>query len=309
MKNNESPLTVSVIIPTYHRPVYLKETIESVWAQTILPKEIIIGDDSKDDETEKMVIIDLIPLSPVPIRYFHHKPSLREVKNVDFQYSKTTGDLVLHLHDDDPVYPRCIELLKEPLQDHPEAIASFGLQHIIDEDGNITPGSEKVNAVFFRTASREGLNDGFIAGAISMFPNNGFMVRRDAALSIGYSDNGRAGLATDFYFGFRLGKIGKPFYFVNDFTAKVRLTANSQSRTSVSDNAYRAVKILLEDCPENLRSPEINQSLRNRIPLAITIAANKKDRKSAFKWLFSRYYRDKLLTPRGIKRLLLTITP
>lgn len=302
-------MTVSVIIPTYHRPQFLKETIESVWAQTVLPDEIVIGDDSKDDVTEKLVNAELIPASPIPIRYFHHKPSLKEVRNVDFQYAQAKGDLLLHLHDDDPIYPSCIELLKPPFERHPEVIASFGLQKIMDESGVLVPDAETVNRIYFRTPERAGIVDGFMAGAVSMFPNNGFMVRRESACKIGYADKGRAGLATDFYFGFRLGQLEKPFYFVNEFTAKCRLTTNSQSRTTATDNAYRAVKILLEDCRPEQITPEIEQSLRSRMPLAITIAALKKDRSTALRWLFSPYYRDKIFTPRWIKRLLLAIKP
>lgn len=296
-------LTVSVIIPTYHRPAYLKETIQSVWEQTVLPDEIIIGDDSKDDETEKMVNAELIPNSPVPIRYFHHQPSLKEVKNVDFQYAAATGDLVLHLHDDDPIYPKCLELLKAPLEKHPEAIASFGLQHIIDENGDKTADNGKFNSIYFRTPDREGLTDGFTAGAVSMFPNNGFMVRRDEVLKIGYSDKGVAGMATDFYFGYRLGKLNKPFFFVNEYTAKIRLTANSQSRTSTADNAYRAVKILLEECPKESINDQIRQSLSNRMPIAIDIATAKKEKSTAIKWFLSPYFRSKIFTPKGLKRM------
>ena len=303
-------MTVSVIIPTYHRPQMLKETLESVWAQTVKPDEIIIGDDSKNDETEELVTKHLAPTSPIPIRYFHHKPSLREVRNVDYQYSQVKSDLILHLHDDDPIYPKCVELLKKPFEEHPEIIASFGLQRIIDENGKLVPGAEDVNRDYFRTPERAGLVDGFMAGAVCMFPNNGFMVRRDAACSIGYSDQGRAGKATDFYFGFRLGKLGKPFFFVNEFTALCRITANSQSRTGDADNAYRAVKILLEDCrPEQIALPEIQKSIRDRIPLAITTAAQQKDRRSAFNWLFSPYYRNRMFSPRWIKRFLLTLAP
>lgn len=302
-------MTVSVIIPTYQRPQLLKETIESVWNQTVLPDEVIIGDDSKDDLTEKLVNEVLIPSSPLCIRYFHHRPSLKEVRNVDFQYGQAKGDLLLHLHDDDPIYPRCIELLKAPFESYPEIVASFGLQRVIDEEGNPAPDSELINSGYFRTPERAGIVDGFLAGAVSMFPNNGFMIRREAACRVGYSDQGRAGLATDFYFGFRLGQLGRPFYFVHEFTAKSRLTPNSQSRGQFADNAYRAVKILLEDCrPEQIR-PEIKQSLRNRMPLAITIAARKKDRAKAVHWLFSPYYRDKIATPRWIMRLLLTLKP
>jgi glycosyltransferase involved in cell wall biosynthesis len=296
-------MTVSVIIPTYHRPKLLKETIESVWAQTVRPDEIIIGDDSKNDETEQMVLNELIPISPIPIRYFHHRPSLKEVRNVDFQYNQAKGDLILHLHDDDPIYPRCIELLKPPFEKHPEIVASFGLQRIIDENGKVVEGSEDVNRAYFRTPEREGVVDGFNAGAVSMFPNNGFMVRREAACAVGYSDEGRAGLATDFYFGFRLGKLEKPFYFVNEYTALCRLTTNSQSRTADTDNAYRAVKILLEDCKPGRITPEIKRSLSDRIPLAITIAVRKKDHLNAFRWLFSDYYRKQMFSPRWTKRL------
>lgn len=302
-------MKVSVIIPTYHRPELLEETIRSVWAQTILPDEIIIGDDSKDDVTEKLINEQIIPKSPVPIHYYHHKPSLKEVKNVDFQYQHASGELILHLHDDDPIYPKCIELLKKPFENHPDIIASFGLQRVINFDGSLAEGAEEVNKAFFRTKDREGRVDGFIAGATSMFPNNGFMVKRSEVLKIGYSDNGRAGYATDFYFGFRLGQLKKRFYFVHEYTALCRLTPDSQSRTSVSDNAYRTVKILLEDCKPGEITTDIQKSIKERIPIAITFAALKKDRKTAFRWLFSKYYIDKLFTPRGIKRLLLTLKP
>lgn len=303
-------MKITVIIPTYERPDFLRETLETVWAQTVLPDEIVIGDDSKSDITDDLVNNVLSVISPVPIKYFHHKPSLLEVKNVDFQYKQATGDLVLHLHDDDPIYPNCIEDLRKPFLDHPEIIASFGLQRVINEDGSYIENSEIVNKDYFRTPEREGLVDGFIAGAVAMFPNNSFLVRREAVLSIGYSDQGRAGKATDFYFGLQLGKLGKPFYFVNKFTAKCRIVKESQSRTATSDNAYRMVKILFEDCSEaQLKTPEIEKSIRNNIPMAISVAARIKDKKNAFKWLFSKYYRNKLIGPRGIKRIILAANP
>ncbi|HEX8357952.1 MAG TPA: hypothetical protein VF610_11085, partial [Segetibacter sp.] len=55
--------------------------------------------------------------------------------------------------------------------------------------------------------------------------------------------------------------------------------------------------------------PELEESLKSRMPIAISIAARLKDRKNAFKWLFSKYYRGRLLTPRGIKRILQSINP
>lgn len=302
-------LTVSVIIPTYERPEFLRETLESVWSQTILPEEIIIGDDSKSDETEHLVKAKLQSLSPVPLRYFHHQPSLREVRNVDFQFKQATSDLLLLLHDDDPLYPSCIELLRKPLEENPEAVASFGMQRMILESGALAENTEKVNTHYFRTPERAGLVDGLAAGATSMFPNNSFMVRREAALKVGYCDGGRAGLATDFYFGFRIGKLGHPFFFVPDFTAQCRITTGSQSRSGITDNAYRAVKILLEDLSPGQINSQIEKSICNRIPIAITTAIKLGDRTNAWRWLFSKYYRKRLMSPRGLKRLALALLP
>ncbi|AMR34339.1 hypothetical protein A0256_24240 [Mucilaginibacter sp. PAMC 26640] len=302
-------MKVSVIIPTYHRPYFLNETILSVCKQTLLPDEILIGDDSDDDATEKLVNEVLIPQSPVPIRYFHHQPAMREVANVDFLYRHATGDLILHLHDDDPIYPQCLEVLKKPFETHPQIIASFGLQRLIDEEGVLISDSEKVNEDYFRTKPRAGVVDGFFAGALGMFPNNAFLVKRKEALAVGYSDGGRAGKATDFYFGFRLGRLGMPFYLVYEYTAMCRIVTASQSRMQGADNDYRSVRIIFEDCKQEEFFPELEHFLKDKMPRAITTAAAIKDKRNAFKWLVSRFYRDRLLTPRGIKRVLQVINP
>lgn len=300
---------ISVIIPTYHRPDYLLETLQSVFSQTLLPDEILIGDDSKDNLTELLVNNRLHKESPVPIRYFHHSPSLKEAPNVDFLFAHASGDLVMLLHDDDPIYPHCLELLKKPFDEYPQIVASFGLQRMIDEHGDLTANSEGVNKDYFKTADRVGLVDGYFAGAVSMFPNNAYLIKRAVVLSIGYSDQGRAGKAVDFYFGFRLGKLGHPFFFVNEFTAKCRILPNSESRNDGADNDYRIVKILLEECEDTTTIPNLDTAISDRIPRAITTAAKIKDRKNAIKWLLSKYYRSRLLTPRGIKRILLVLNP
>jgi glycosyltransferase involved in cell wall biosynthesis len=302
---------ISVVIPTYNRPSLLEETIFSVFEQTFKPWELIIGDDSPDDKTEKMVQSKLGTSSPFPIKYFHNRPAFGEALNVDKLFSRAQGDAILLLHDDDPIYPHCVEWLAQPLIDSDEVIASFGMQRIISESGSYVENSENINRDFFRIPERGGKVDGFLAGAVCMFPNNGYLVRAKEAKTLGYDDKGRAGYARDFYFGFRLGRLGKPFYFVPRFTAKCRITTASESRGNPNaDNAYRAVKILLEDLsPSQLDIPEIFTSLKWRMPLAITTAAVKKERKLALKWMFSKYYIHTILSPRWIKRLFLILMP
>ena len=47
--------TISILIPTYNRLDVLINALDSVYEQTILPNEIIIGDDSTNDLTEKYI--------------------------------------------------------------------------------------------------------------------------------------------------------------------------------------------------------------------------------------------------------------
>ncbi len=289
----------------------LEESVRSVWAQTRLPCEILIGDDSPDTDTERLVATVLRPASPVEIRYFRNRPSLGEALNVDFLYRESRGDAILHMHDDDPVYPSCIDLLAKPLEEAEEIAASFGMQSLMDESGQPLASATDFNTHFFRTLERAGRVDGVFAGATRMFPNNGFLVRSDLAKTIGYDDKGRAGYARDFYFGFRLGQLGRPFYFVPELTAQSRMTTSSESRGNPdADNAYRTMSILLSELsPELLARCEIKKTLRGLAPLAITIAVRRGEKAKAIGWLLSAHYRHAITSPRWWWRLLQCFLP
>ncbi|MCG7904908.1 MAG: glycosyltransferase, partial [Candidatus Thiodiazotropha taylori] len=48
-------MSVSVIIPTYNRASTLPRALDSVFAQTLPPLEVIVIDDGSDDETKTVV--------------------------------------------------------------------------------------------------------------------------------------------------------------------------------------------------------------------------------------------------------------
>lgn len=49
------PLDLTVVIPTYNRPDFLRETLDSVLAQTRPAREIIVVDNGSDDETQQVL--------------------------------------------------------------------------------------------------------------------------------------------------------------------------------------------------------------------------------------------------------------
>lgn len=301
-------MKISVIIPTYNRPDFLLVAIKSLWEQNLLPDEIIIGDDSNNDETERLVEHLLIPNSPVPIIYYHHKPSLRQTMNVEFLLQKASCELLLLLHDDDALLPSCLELLIEPLIQHPEVTASFGKLYLMNNSGEIIEGAEKrLNEKFCRTSDREGIVDGDLAGTIQMFPSNSFLVRTETAKQVGYSDGGRAGDAVDFYFGFRLGK-NRKFYYVDEFTSKYRCSLNSVSGSGSVNFISAALKILFEDLEkEKLENEDVQRRIKRLMNPSISEVIRGGDKKLALKWMFSPYYN--ILTIRGFKRVFMLFNP
>jgi len=295
-------MTISVIIPTYQRPKFLLETMESVWAQTRLPDEILIGDDSPDDETERLVQEKLISRSSIPIRYFRNSPALREARNVNALYRAAGGSHILHLHDDDPILPCCVEVLAATLEKHPATVAAFGQQHITKEDGTLMKQvSEAVNRAYFRTPEREGIVDGFFACAVSMFPNNGFLIETKTACEVGYDDHGAAGSAVDYYFGLRLGQLRRPMVFVNEHTATVRMTALSESRRPHADNSYQRMIHLLASLEPQDITPDMRDSIRHHLFFAISNAAKIGKPTIGWKWFFSPYFRLTIPTVNGAK--------
>jgi len=91
---------VTIMIPTYNQPQYIEQCIDSVLKQSYPNLEIIISDDSTNNETEK--IIKEKYLCDKRIKYFHNIPSLGRVKNYHKTlYERATGDYVLNLDGDD----------------------------------------------------------------------------------------------------------------------------------------------------------------------------------------------------------------
>ncbi|MED3549816.1 glycosyltransferase [Cytobacillus praedii] len=93
---------VSVLIPTYNRPEYLKEALESVLQQTYRNIEIIICDDSTNDKTE--IMIQSFLENNQTIRYFKNSERLGQgngLANAHKCLNLSTGEFVNFLMDDD----------------------------------------------------------------------------------------------------------------------------------------------------------------------------------------------------------------
>ncbi|MBN2380763.1 glycosyltransferase family 2 protein [candidate division WOR-3 bacterium] len=82
-------MTISLIICTKDRPIQLKGCLETVFAQTVLPNEIIIVDASNNDLTRELIEALKKETSAPILRYVHTPPSTAMQRNVGMSYVKT----------------------------------------------------------------------------------------------------------------------------------------------------------------------------------------------------------------------------
>jgi glycosyltransferase involved in cell wall biosynthesis len=263
--------SVSVCIPTRHRPHLLTWTVRSCQDQTVLPDEIVIGDDSDDDRTT--TLIDTLGRNaPVPVRYFRNHPPRGQSLNVQHLFETASSDWLILIHDDDWLLPNAVESLTSPLLIHPDIDAVFGKQYLASADGEIDPASGvALNRTFHRNARDAGpIADPVRSAVIGQFPNNGYLVRRAAAIAAGYHDPAFKD-GCDYRFGIALAVHGARFFFVDEYTAVYRLSATSILRggnlnTCSIDmaTANRRYRHLLDH-----RDPELREKVRKDLYRAV----------------------------------------
>lgn len=107
---NEKPL-VSVIIPTYKRPMYLKRCIQSVLNQSYPNIEIIVVDDNNPDTAERKETEELMEeFSGYPsIQYLQHECNKNGSAARNTGWRNASGKYITYLDDDDEIEKEKIE--------------------------------------------------------------------------------------------------------------------------------------------------------------------------------------------------------
>ncbi|WP_298287540.1 glycosyltransferase family A protein [uncultured Lutibacter sp.] len=141
---NQSPL-VSVIIPTYNRASYLRETLNSVVNQSYSNIEIIVVDDGSPNDDSKLICTQFEKVTYIKI---NNSGGPAKPRNIGIKKAK--GKYLAFIDDDDLWIPSKIEEQVKVLEKH----SDFGLVHgycqIINSEGNLTeniigkPGSSNV---------------------------------------------------------------------------------------------------------------------------------------------------------------------
>jgi glycosyltransferase involved in cell wall biosynthesis len=139
--------SISVIIPTKNRVMFLEKALQSVSNQTLKPIEVIVVDDGSSQESE---VVDLLKNfeGVLNIRSIHNKLSVGQAAARNLGAKEAKSDLIAFLDDDNVLYPNHLQqCYDELLRGELDAVTPFLSQKFSDRPFNEI-GAPQMIAVF-----------------------------------------------------------------------------------------------------------------------------------------------------------------
>ncbi|CAN7420255.1 glycosyltransferase family 2 protein [Paenibacillus sp. LjRoot153] len=148
---------VSILIPAYNRPHYLKLALESAIHQTYPNIEIIICDDS----TDMGVWVMMQPyLAQYPNIKYVKNDTVLFVKNWNKCYELSSGEYVNYLMDDDLFHPEKIERMMACYLEIPDVALVTSYRQLIDGSGNERSAVYATRRLYNETTVLNGIDFG-----------------------------------------------------------------------------------------------------------------------------------------------------
>lgn len=230
---------ISVIIPTYNRPDYLKEAIASVVGQTYRNLEIIVSDDCSHQSPEP--IVEAFQDSRIRLR--RNSKNLGVGLNSTHGFTEATGKYVASLNDDDRWDKDFLETLVRPLEEDSDLALAFCDYYVIDESGGVNwPATIKQTKQEKRDRLSEGTYQPFWEiGLIdqAVFAASAALIRKS---SVSWEKLFEAGVFWDYYITYLACRSGLGAYYCAKRLAYYRVHAQSENMISGSRNAQAKIR-------------------------------------------------------------------
>ena len=97
---NENAPRISIAMATYNGARYIREQLDSLAAQTLLPCELVVTDDGSTDATRE-IVADFASTAPFPVRVRHNKKRLGFADNFLYAASLCGGEFIAFCDQDD----------------------------------------------------------------------------------------------------------------------------------------------------------------------------------------------------------------
>lgn len=210
---NENYPLVSVLIPAYNRPHYLELALQSALNQTYPNIEIIISDDSTNNEVEKMLKPYLNKYNN--IRYYRNNSPLVE-GNFDRCFQLVRGEYINYLMDDDIFHPEKIEKMIKYFLKYKDITLVTSYRKLIDQNGYELPDLPTTEKLFHEDTIIDGkvLGNYMLKNNINVVgePTTVLFRKQDLSETFGYLHGRRVPMLNDLASWIALLAKGKAVY-------------------------------------------------------------------------------------------------
>jgi glycosyltransferase involved in cell wall biosynthesis len=126
---------ISIAMATYNGALYIREQLDSLAAQKLLPCELVVTDDGSTDDTVD-IIRDFAQLAPFPVRIHCNEDTLGSADNFLLTTSLCKGDIIAFCDQDDIWHPdklaRCMGFFNDS-----STLLCVHSANLIDASGNL----------------------------------------------------------------------------------------------------------------------------------------------------------------------------
>ena len=222
-----TPAIVSVVVPTYNRPGYLRVALKSVVEQSYRHLEIIVQDNASELDSGAVVAAFADPR----VSYHRNATNIGARENFLAGYRRCTGKYIATLNDDDCWHPDFISTLVAKLEADDDLVLAFCDHDIIDAEGRVNAAATAdTTRRWGRDRLREGVYRPFYEIALvhrSICTASAAMLRRDAFDFATVPPE--IGITIDLYVAYLAARTGRGCYYVPQRLAGYRQHTNSQT--------------------------------------------------------------------------------
>lgn len=286
-----SPL-VSLLIPTFARPHYLREAIESGLAQTYRNLEILVFDNGTMDETLK--VAEDATRRDARVRFKRNERNLGISANFNALADAARGEFAVAIGDDDRLLPEFVARLVAAMA--PTVRVVFSNQYLIDGNGQRLEERSKTHA---RRYGRDTLPAGILANASVAawklsIPISASLLHTDDLRRLRFREN----LNTpDIEFFIRLAREGAAFCFVPDPLMEYRVHPATETTGGLWSEQLVECLTPYKVGPEV--EPYKRQFLAPIVVNAVSRCLQRGDMKKARALLQNRYYPRRITSSGG----------
>ncbi len=174
-------MLISVVIATYNGSKYIIEQLESIMNQSRLPDEILVLDDSSQDNTIDIINRYIMENNITIITLIENSTNLGYALNFWNGLKKAKGDVIFLCDQDDIWLPEKISKLINIMENNRKILALNSSYHLINEKGQIIIDRSKLISKF-RGKIKKIKIKGFIKSP--RYPGMAMAIRRELLFSV-----------------------------------------------------------------------------------------------------------------------------